>query len=104
MSELNSDTACRITEARLGVCDGGTFGFHFTLSGKGWGVGYTKWFMWSGKAPDPAVMAEAMKWIDGLLRDAKVDSLHKLVGKPAVAFNVGIGEYCKGFRIMTEVV
>lgn len=104
MGDLSSDTACRITEARLGVSDYGTFGFHFALSGNGWGVGYTKWFMWSGKDPEPDAMADAMKWLDGLLRDAKVDSLHKLVGKPAVAFNVGIGEVCKGFRIMTEVV
>lgn len=103
---INENTVCKITEARLGDYDG-RFGLHFKLSGSCWGVGHSRVFGWSGKPVSHVECIEAMEWLGGLLRDAKAESLHQLVGKPAVSeWRDGqvYGGMCTGFRIMTEVL
>jgi hypothetical protein len=88
-------------------------GIHVTLGASGWGVGDSranwdseqiKWSehsKWSEEDRD-GWYAEIMRYVSKLLKDAKVDSVDKLKGKPVeVTFD---GNTLKEWRILTEVL
>lgn len=76
------------------------FGFHFTLTGPGWGV--------VTGLPDPqsaefsTTENEAFVTLKKLLKDAKVSDTHELAGKPIEA-KVENGRVLD-WRILTEVL
>lgn len=90
------------------------FGVSVTLSGPGWGVSDFKG-VWSpaafGPPPDYAKWNEedrdrdisaTFRWLDQLLKDAKVKDVRDLVGKPIEAtFD---DQLLKSWRILTEVL
>ena len=88
-------------------------GLHVTLGASGWGVGDSranwdveqiKWSehsKWSEEDRD-VWYAEIMRYVSKLLKDAKVDSVDKLKGKPVeVTLD---GNLLKEWRILTEVL
>lgn len=87
-------------------------GIHFTLGGDGWGVGDTRsaWdaeiikhsdhCKWTEETRDKDY-AEIMRFVSKLLKDAKVDSVDKLIGIPIEAEFEGMS--LKSWRILTEV-
>ena len=85
-------------------------GVAVTLGSDGWGVGDFKG-TWSRKPDDRCqwtetdqtnIWGEMCRWIGGLLKDAKVDSLEKLAGKPV---EVTLDGNClKSWRILTEAI
>lgn len=97
----------------LGGYRGAMLGFHVTLGNGGWGVGdsnahwdseqikWTENTKWSEEERD-GWYAEIMRYVSKLLKDAKVDSVDKLKGKPVeVTFD---GNQLKEWRILTEVL
>ena len=97
----------------LGGYQGAMLGIHVTLSNGSWGVGDSRgqWdaeqiscsehSKWSESDRD-VWYAEIMRYVSKLLKDAKVDSVDKLKGKPVeVTFN---GNSLKERRILTEVL
>ena len=97
----------------LGGYQGAMLGLHVTLSSKGWGVGdskgnwdseQVKWSehsKWTEEDRD-GWYAEIMRYVSKLLKEAKVDSVDKLKGKPVeVTFD---GNILKEWRILTEVL
>ena len=88
-------------------------GLHVTLGDGSWGVGdsranwdseqikWTEHTQWSESDRDKW-FADIMRYVSKLLKDAKVDSVEKLKGKPVeVTFN---GNTLKEWRILTEVL
>ena len=97
----------------LGGYQGAKLGLHVTLGDGSWGVGDSranwdaeqiKWSehsKWSEEDRD-VWYAEIMRYVSKLLKDAKVDSVDKLKGKPVeVTF---YGNTLKEWRILTEVL
>lgn len=97
----------------LGGYQGAMLGIHFTLGNSCWGVGdlkgnwdaeqikHTENTKWTEEDRD-ASYAEIMRYVSKLLKDAKVDSVDKLKGKPIeVTFD---GNLLKEWRILTEVL
>jgi hypothetical protein len=97
----------------LGGYQGAMLGLHVTLGNGSWGVGdsranwdseqikWTEHTQWSEEDRNVRY-AEIMKYVSKLLKDAKVDSVEKLKGKPVeVTFN---GNTLKEWRILTEVL
>lgn len=97
----------------LGGYQGAMLGLHITLGNGSWGVGSTKanwdaeqvkWtehIKWSEEDRD-GWYAEIMRYVSKLLKEAKVDSIDKLKGKPVEAtFD---GNILKDWRILTEVL
>jgi hypothetical protein len=97
----------------LGGYQGAMLGLHVTLGDGSWGVGdsranwdseqikWTEHTQWSEENRN-VWYAEIMKYVSKLLKDAKVDSVEKLKGKPVeVTFN---GNTLKEWRILTEVL
>jgi len=88
-------------------------GLHVTLGNGSWGVGdsranwdaeqikwseHTKWT----EGERDGWYAEIMRYVSSLLKDAKVDSVDKLKGKPVeVTLD---GNQLKSWRILTEVL
>lgn len=88
-------------------------GFSFTLGHEGWGVSDSRAYwdaniidcsehsQWTEEDRDKSY-AEIMRFISGLMKDAKVDSFEKLKGKPVeVVFE---NSTLKHWRILTEVI
>jgi hypothetical protein len=88
-------------------------GIHFTLASEGWGVGdsranldaeiieCSKNAQWDETDRD-VWYSEIMRYVSKLLKDAKVDSVDKLKGKPVeVTLD---GNTLKEWRILTEVL
>lgn len=97
----------------LGGYQGAMLGLHVTLGDGSWGVGDSKcnwdaeqiscseYSKWSEEDRD-AWYAEIMRYVSKLLKDAKVDSVDKLKGKPVeVTLD---GNLLKEWRILTEVL
>jgi hypothetical protein len=97
----------------LGGYQGAMLGLHVTLGNGSWGVGDTKsnwdseqikWSehtKWTEEDRD-GWYAEIMRYVSSLLKDAKVDSVDKLKGKPVeVTLD---GNQLKSWRILTEVL
>jgi len=97
----------------LGGYQGAMLGIHFSLGADGWGVNDSKanWdaetiscsehAKWTESDRD-GWYAEIMRYVSKLLKDAKVDSVDKLKGKPVeVTFD---GNILKEWRILTEVL
>jgi hypothetical protein len=97
----------------LGGYQGEMLGLHVTLGNGSWGVGASKcnwdaeqikWAentKWSEEDRD-GWYSEIMRYVSNLLKDAKVDSVDKLKGKPVeVTFD---GTTLKEWRILTEVL
>jgi hypothetical protein len=97
----------------LGGYQGAMLGLHITLGNGSWGVGDSranwdaeqiKWSehtKWTEEDRD-GWYAEIMRYVSSLLKDAKVDSVDKLKGKPIEAtFD---GNMLKEWRILTEVL
>lgn len=97
----------------LGGYQGAMLGLHVTLGNGSWGVGgsksnwdaemidCTKNSKWSESDRDEWY-AEIMRYVSKLLKEAKVDSVEKLKGKPIEAtFD---GNTLKEWRILTEVL
>jgi hypothetical protein len=97
----------------LGGYQGAMLGLHVTLGADGWGVGdskanwdaeqikWTKHTKWSESDRD-VWYSEIMWYVSKLLKEAKVDSVDKLKGKPVeVTFE---GNTLKEWRILTEVL
>lgn len=97
----------------LGGYQGAMLGLHITLGTDGWGVGASKanWdaeqikcsehAKWTEQDRDESY-AEIMRYVSKLLKEAKVDSVDKLKGKPVeVTF---VGNHLKEWRILTEVL
>jgi hypothetical protein len=97
----------------LGGYQDACIGLSVTIEGYAWGVSDNKtaWdanlikhserCKWSESDRDKQY-AEIMRYVSDLLRDAKVDSVEKLKGKPVEAtFDDGI---LKSWRILTEVL
>jgi hypothetical protein len=97
----------------LGGYQGAMLGLHVTLGNGTWGVGDSKgnWdaeqiscsehSKWTESDRDEWY-SEIMRYVSKLLKDAKVDSVDKLKGKPVeVTFD---GNILKGWRILTEVL
>ena len=97
----------------LGGYQGAMLGLHVTLGNGGWGVGDSKanWDAEQIKCSEHAKWtesdrdewyAEIMRYVSKLLKEAKVDSVDKLKGKPVeVTFD---GNTLKEWRILTEVL
>ena len=97
----------------LGGHQGAMIGLHVTLSSGGWGVSDSrahwdseriKWSentKWSEEDRD-GWYTEIMRYVSKLLKDAKVDSVDQLKGKP-VEVTVD-GNLLKEWRILTEVL
>ena len=88
-------------------------GIHFTLGGKGWGVGDTK-SAWDAERIECSSYAkwteedrskeydQIMRYVSKLLKDAKVDSIDQLKDIPIeCTFE---GTLLKEWRILTEVL
>jgi hypothetical protein len=88
-------------------------GLHVTLGNGSWGVGdskanwdseqikWTEHTKWTEEERD-GWYAEIMRYVSSLLKDAKVDSVDKLKGKPVeVTLD---GNQLKSWRILTEVL
>lgn len=90
------------------------FGVDVVLAGSGWGVvdfkgmwsaarmgpppEYAKW----GEAERDASIVDTFRWLDQLLKDAKVRDVRDLVGKPIEAtFD---GNMLMSWRILTEAL
>ena len=97
----------------LGGYKGAMLGIHVTLGADGWGVGDSKanwdseqikWSehtKWSEEDRD-GWYSEIMRYVSKLLKEAKVDSVDELKGKPVeVTFD---GNLLKEWRILTEVL
>ncbi len=97
----------------LGGYQGAMLGLHVTLGASGWGVGDSRaqWdaetiscsehSKWSESDRD-VLYAEIMRYVSKLLKEAKVDSVDKLKGKPVeVTFD---GNQLVEWRILTEVL
>jgi hypothetical protein len=97
----------------LGGYQGAMLGLHVTLSAGSWGVGDSKanwdaeqikWSehtKWSEEDRD-GWYAEIMRYVSKLLKEAKVDSVDRLKGKPVeVTLD---GNMLKSWRILTEVL
>ena len=98
---------------RHGCSQGAMLGIHVTLGNGSWGVGdskanwdseqikWTENTQWSESDRD-VFYAEIMRYVSKLLKEAKVDSVDKLKGKPVeVTFD---GNMLKEWRILTEVL
>ena len=97
----------------LGGYQGAMLGLHVTLGTSGWGVGDStaNWDSEQIKCSEHAQWteqdrdqwySEIMRYVSKLLKDAKVDSVEKLKGKPVeVTFD---GNTLKEWRILTEVL
>lgn len=97
----------------LGGYQGAMIGLHVTLGNSGWGVSdsranwdaeqikcseHSKWL----ESDRDEWYAEIMRYVSKLLKEAKVDSVDKLKGKPVeVTFD---GNTLKEWRILTEVL
>ena len=97
----------------LGGYQGAMLGLHVTLGDGSWGVGdssanwdaeqiscseHSKW----SESDRDEWYAEIMRYVSKLLKDAKVDSVDKLKGKPVeVTLD---GNLLKEWRILTEVL
>jgi len=97
----------------LGGYQGAMLGLHISLGNDGWGVSdsmaqwdaeqiscseHTKW----SESDRDVWYAEIMRYVSKLLKEAKVDSVDKLKGKPVeVTFD---GNMLKEWRILTEVL
>jgi hypothetical protein len=113
----------KIMEKRLGKIEAVRFGLggyqdamlgiHVTLGNGGWGVGdstaqwdaelincseHTKW----SESDRDVWYSEIMRYVSKLLKDAKVDSVEKLKGKPIEA--TFEGNTLREWRILTEVL
>jgi hypothetical protein len=97
----------------LGGYQGAMLGLHVTLGNGSWGVGDTRanWdseqiecsdhSKWTEEDRD-GWYAEIMRYVSSLLKDAKVDSVDQLKGKPVeVTLD---GNMLKSWRILTEVL
>lgn len=97
----------------LGGYQGAMLGLHVTLGDGSWGVGdskanwdaeqikWTKNTQWTESQRDESY-SEIMRYVSKLLKDAKVDSVDKLKGKPVeVTFD---GNQLVEWRILTEVL
>jgi hypothetical protein len=97
----------------LGGYQDAMLGIHVTLGNEGWGVGdsranwdveqikWTENTQWTEEDRD-GWYAEIMRYVSKLLKEAKVDSVDKLKGKPVeVTFE---GNTLKEWRILTEVL
>jgi hypothetical protein len=97
----------------LGGYQGAMLGLHVTLGDGSWGIGDSKsnwdaeqikWFkhtQWTEEDRD-GWYSEIMRYVSKLLKEAKVDSVDKLKGKPVeVTFD---GNQLKEWRILTEVL
>lgn len=97
----------------LGGYQDACLGLHVTIAGKGWGVGSSKdtWdcnlIKWSERCnwteeTRSKQYGEIMRYMSGLLKDAKVTSIDQLNGKPVEATFEGNTLIC--WRILTEVI
>jgi hypothetical protein len=97
----------------LGGYQGCMLGLHVTLGDGGWGAKYSKaewdaeqiewseFAKWSEEDRD-GWYTDIMRYVSKLLKEAKVDSVDKLKGKPVeVTFD---GNTLKEWRILTEVL
>jgi hypothetical protein len=97
----------------LGGYQGAMLGLHVTLGNGSWGVGdskanwdseqikWTEHTKWTEEERD-GWYAEIMRYVSSLLKDAKVDSVDKLKGKPVeVTLD---GNQLKSWRILTKVL
>jgi hypothetical protein len=97
----------------LGGYQGAMLGLHVTLGNRSWGVGdsranwdaeqikWTEHTQWSEEDRD-GWYSEIMRYVSTLLKEAKVDSVDKLKGKPVeVTLD---GNQLKSWRILTEVL
>lgn len=97
----------------LGGYQGAMLGLHVTLGNGSWGVGdsksnwdseqitWTEHTQWTEEDRD-GWYSEIMRYVSTLLKEAKVDSVDKLRGKPVeVTFD---GNKLKSWRILTEVL
>lgn len=97
----------------LGGYQGAMIGLHVTLGDGSWGVGDSranwdaeqiKWSehtKWTEEERDQSY-AEIMRYVSTLLKEAKVNSVDMLKGKPVeVTFD---GNTLKSWRILTEVL
>jgi hypothetical protein len=97
----------------LGGYQGAMLGLHVTLGDGSWGVGdsksnwdseqikWTKNTQWTESQRD-VYYSEIMRYVSKLLKEAKVDSVDKLKGKPVeVTFD---GNQLVEWRILTEVL
>jgi hypothetical protein len=112
-----------IEEKRLGKIQKATFGIgayndvmiglHIIFSGEGWGIGdnnstwdstlvpWTHHCKWSPESRD-AEYAKIVHFVSKILADAKVQSVHELVGIPVeITLN---GNTLKEWRVLTEVL
>jgi hypothetical protein len=97
----------------LGGYQGAMLGLHISLGNDGWGVSDTKgnWDSEQIKCSEYSKWTESdrdkwysdiMRYLSKLLKDAKVNSVHELKGKPVeVTFD---GTLLKEWRILTEVL
>jgi hypothetical protein len=105
----------KIEEVRFGLggYQGAMLGLHVTLGDGGWGVGDSRanwdaeqikcseYSQWTEEERD-GWFSEIMRYVSKLLKEAKVDSVDKLKGKPVeVTFD---GNQLKSWRILTEVL
>jgi hypothetical protein len=105
----------KIEEVRFGLggYQGAMLGLHVTLGNGSWGVGdskcnwdseqikWTENTQWTEDERD-GWYSEIMRYVSSLLKDAKVDSVDKLKGKPVeVTLD---GNQLKSWRILTEVL
>lgn len=96
-----------------GGYQGECLGLHVTFGGSAWGCGANKSFwdfelvecskysQWTEKDREKQAV-EVLRYVSKLLKDAKVDSVEKLIGLPIEAeFD---GNTLKNWRILTEVL
>lgn len=78
------------------------FGLKLTLGGQSWGTCTGYYYNPSYKGDNTEYMKEMMGNVQKILKDAKVDSVDKLLNKPIEA--TFEGNLLKEFRILTEVL
>lgn len=93
-----------------GGYQGAQLGISITFSGKNWGIG-TFWGHWGGKRDDNCkwteeerlkYLGEIFLKVEKLLKDAKVNHLHELIGIPVEVTSEN--SMFKDFRVLTEVL
>ena len=78
------------------------YGLTLDLSGEGWGVGAGYYYNPSYKGDTTEGLIDMTTKIQKLLKDAKVQTIDKLLNKPVeCTFD---GNLLKDFRILTEVI
>lgn len=111
---MESEKLGKITKAEFGIERDypSLLGITLVLEGKGWGtcvsyqINMSENAKWESHTQKGAAALSVLEAVGKLLKDAKVNTIDQLVGKPIEFFNMKLGSRVTwdDFRILTEVL